>query len=338
MLSGNGRHRRPRQAPALVVAAGVTGSAIAIPLLGAGSASAADGAVWDRIAECESAGVWSANTGNGFYGGLQFSQETWDKYGGSQYAARPDLASRSQQIAVAEKVRAAEGDQAWLSCTALAGVNAGSGNTPGTGTAPGKGGTVTIPAKPKTPAAPPPSAGTTTPAPESTATTPAPGQTSTDPAAGIGRHRGQPATEPGASAPKPADTAKPADPAAPAKPADPATPAKPADPAAPGATTEPGSPAADRAAEGERASRGETPARPGTTDPNKADVTGNAGAKEVSPGNYTVQPGDNLWAIAEEKKVQGGWPALYEANKKVVGTDPDLIHPGQNLDLAPAQS
>ncbi|NEB65776.1 transglycosylase, partial [Streptomyces fulvissimus] len=54
MLSGNGRHRRPRQAPAFVVAAGVTGSAIAIPLLGAGTASAADTATWDRLAECES--------------------------------------------------------------------------------------------------------------------------------------------------------------------------------------------------------------------------------------------------------------------------------------------
>ncbi|WP_309032971.1 transglycosylase family protein, partial [Streptomyces alfalfae] len=73
MLSGNGRHRRPRQAPALVVAAGVTGSAIAIPLLGATGAHAADGAAWDRVAECETGGAWSQNTGNGYYGGLQLS-------------------------------------------------------------------------------------------------------------------------------------------------------------------------------------------------------------------------------------------------------------------------
>ena len=63
MLSGNGRHRRPRQAPALLVAAGVTGSAIAIPLLGATGASAASGTTWDKVAECESGGSWSADTG-----------------------------------------------------------------------------------------------------------------------------------------------------------------------------------------------------------------------------------------------------------------------------------
>ena len=86
MRSGNGRHRRPRQAPAIVVAAGVTGSAIAIPLLGAAGAHAADASIWDRVAECESGGMWSADLGNGFYGGLQFSQETWQDFGGTAYA------------------------------------------------------------------------------------------------------------------------------------------------------------------------------------------------------------------------------------------------------------
>jgi hypothetical protein len=122
MLSGNGRHRRPRQAPALIVAAGVTGSAIAIPLLGAGSASAADANTWDRVAECESGGAWSADFGNGYYGGLQFSQETWAAYGGTAYAPSADLASRSQQIAVAEKVLAAQGPGAWPACGPLAGL------------------------------------------------------------------------------------------------------------------------------------------------------------------------------------------------------------------------
>src|SRR4051794_20203192 len=95
MLSGNGRHRRPRQAPALLVAAGVTGSAIAIPLLGASAANAADGTTWDKVAECESGGSWSADTGNGYYGGLQMPQDYWDKYGGLDYASSPDQASRS---------------------------------------------------------------------------------------------------------------------------------------------------------------------------------------------------------------------------------------------------
>ena len=69
---------------------------------------------WDRIAECESGGNWAANTGNGYYGGLQFSLSTWAAYGGS---GRPDQNSREAQIAVAEKVRAAEGGYgAWPVC------------------------------------------------------------------------------------------------------------------------------------------------------------------------------------------------------------------------------
>ncbi|MFE1960121.1 transglycosylase family protein [Streptomyces sp. NPDC059479] len=136
MRSANGRHRRPRQAPALIVAAGVTGSAIAIPLFAASGASAADASTWDRVSECESGGMWSADLGNGYYGGLQLSQETWDAFGGGAYAARPDLASRSQQIAVAEKILEAQGSKVWSSCasvsgltgTLLSGVGLGSGS------------------------------------------------------------------------------------------------------------------------------------------------------------------------------------------------------------------
>jgi uncharacterized protein YabE (DUF348 family) len=68
-----------------------------------------DTSVWDRIAECESGGNWSANTGNGYYGGLQFSHQTWVAYGGDAYASNAHLASKAQQIAIAEKVRAARG-------------------------------------------------------------------------------------------------------------------------------------------------------------------------------------------------------------------------------------
>ncbi len=77
---------------------------------------ASGGSAWDRIAQCESGGNWAANTGNGYYGGLQFSLGTWQSYGGS---GRPDQNSREQQIAIAEKVRAAEGGYgAWPSCGA----------------------------------------------------------------------------------------------------------------------------------------------------------------------------------------------------------------------------
>ncbi|NEC84148.1 transglycosylase family protein, partial [Streptomyces sp. SID7958] len=139
MLSGNGRHRRPRQAPAFVVAAGVTGSAIALPLLAAGSASAADGKTWDRIAECETGGSWSENSGNGYYGGLQMSQEKWEQYGGLEYAASADLASRRQQIEIADKALAAEGVGDWATCGLIAGLQpdkqdgAAGQDDPGTG-------------------------------------------------------------------------------------------------------------------------------------------------------------------------------------------------------------
>jgi resuscitation-promoting factor RpfA len=83
-----------------------------------GNAAAADSHNWDGVAQCESSGNWSINTGNGYYGGLQFSQSTWDAYGGGQYASRADLASKSAQIAVAENVLAGQGVGAWPVCGA----------------------------------------------------------------------------------------------------------------------------------------------------------------------------------------------------------------------------
>ena len=76
------------------------------------------GVNWSAIAACESGGNWSTNTGNGFYGGLQFSQGTWDAYGGGQYAPTAAGASESQQIAVAQRVLAGQGIGAWPVCGA----------------------------------------------------------------------------------------------------------------------------------------------------------------------------------------------------------------------------
>ncbi|MGH3937545.1 MAG: transglycosylase family protein [Pseudonocardiaceae bacterium] len=82
------------------------------------------GSVWDRLAQCESGGNWAINTGNGYYGGLQFNKGTWDAYGGDQYAAYPHQASREEQIATAEKVRADRGGySAWPSCSAKLGLS-----------------------------------------------------------------------------------------------------------------------------------------------------------------------------------------------------------------------
>ena len=80
------------------------------------------GGVWDSIAQCESTGNWSINTGNGYYGGLQFSPSTWTAFGGGQYAATANLATREQQIAIAEKVQASQGWGAWPACTAKLGL------------------------------------------------------------------------------------------------------------------------------------------------------------------------------------------------------------------------
>jgi Transglycosylase-like domain len=71
---------------------------------------------WDAIAQCESSGNWAINTGNGFYGGLQFAQSTWDAYGGTAYAPSASQASASQQIAVANRVLAGQGIGAWPVC------------------------------------------------------------------------------------------------------------------------------------------------------------------------------------------------------------------------------
>jgi hypothetical protein len=79
-------------------------------------------AVWDQLARCESGGNWAINTGNGYYGGLQFSLSTWQAYGGGAYAPRPDLATREEQIAVAERLRAARGYSPWPACSRKLGL------------------------------------------------------------------------------------------------------------------------------------------------------------------------------------------------------------------------
>ncbi|MFG3540433.1 transglycosylase family protein [Streptomyces clavifer] len=84
------------------------------------------GTDWDRIAACESNGRWNINTGNGYHGGLQFAPSTWQAYGGGQYAPRADLATRSQQIAVGERVARSQGLSAWPTCGRL-GANGTSG-------------------------------------------------------------------------------------------------------------------------------------------------------------------------------------------------------------------
>jgi len=101
--------------------------ALGTTLLVTSPAGAATDATWDAVADCESGGDWGINTGNGYHGGLQFSDATWDGHGGEAYAPRADLATREQQIAVAERTLANQGWGAWPTCSKRAGAT-GSGN------------------------------------------------------------------------------------------------------------------------------------------------------------------------------------------------------------------
>lgn len=210
----------------------LTGAALLAPLgllAATGNAAAADSGVWDRIAQCESGGNWHINTGNGYYGGLQFSAGTWRAYGGSAYAATADQASRSAQIAVATKVQHAQGWGAWPVCS----VKAGAGGS-----------------------APAASSGTVT---EKSTTKKSTKSTS-------------------------------------------------------GSTTK-------------KSTKKATPSKPANT---PARGTNNA-SRGTSRGDYTVRSGDTLSGIAAEHGTT--WRKIYAANKSVIGADPDLIVPGQQLDL-----
>jgi resuscitation-promoting factor RpfB len=82
-----------------------------------------NGGTWDSLAKCEAGGNWAINTGNGFYGGVQFDQNTWERNGGLRYAARADLATREEQIAIAEVTRARQGWGAWPVCSGRIGAS-----------------------------------------------------------------------------------------------------------------------------------------------------------------------------------------------------------------------
>ncbi|WP_043685868.1 LysM peptidoglycan-binding domain-containing protein [Streptomyces xylophagus] len=311
MLSGNGRHRRPRQAPALLVAAGVTGSAIAIPLLGAAAANAADGTTWDKVAQCESGGSWSENSGNGYYGGLQLTQDDWAKYGGLDYAPSADLASRSQQIAVAEKILDDRGTSPWMTCALLSGLTTTSGST-GVDT------------------------GVASDSPSSDATDSA---GSSDPTASSGlsdsgttdstsSDTSDSSTGDPSSSPSPTATENSTDSTKSDKSTSPS--------ASDGSVT--ASPKLDESDNSEQAvgkwSLVDTGALDGGVSEQSVGKHRGAGAEEsVAAQSYTVRAGDSLASIADSLGYDGGWRALYAENKKVIGADPTQIAAGQTLDV-----
>ncbi|WP_240139181.1 transglycosylase family protein [Streptomyces sp. MUM 178J] len=141
-MAARGSHRRsvtPRRIGVLSAALTASSMGMTLPFLGAGAAAAAPVEIWDKVAACESGGNWSINTGNGYYGGLQFSQHTWEAFGGARYAARADLATKAQQIAVAESVLDRQGPGAWPTCSVRANLTRGSARPAGRVEAPASG-------------------------------------------------------------------------------------------------------------------------------------------------------------------------------------------------------
>ncbi|MBD5830847.1 transglycosylase family protein [Janibacter melonis] len=116
------RRMRLRAGVAVLAATGAVVGGI-----GLASSAGAAGTVWDRVAACESGQNWSINTGNGYYGGLQFSAQTWSGFGGGRYAAYAHQATRSQQIEIAQKVLRVQGPGAWPVCSRRAGLTKANG-------------------------------------------------------------------------------------------------------------------------------------------------------------------------------------------------------------------
>ena len=214
----SGRHRKPTTSNISVAKIAFTGAVLGgggIAL--AGQAAAATDSEWDQVARCESGGNWGINTGNGYYGGVQFTSGTWASHGGGQYAPSAQLATREQQIAVAERVLATQGRGAWPVCGGpLSAPTQRNVPVPAGIDAPGING-APAPDAPRPADAPPPPAPPPSPAVQLAAF-------------------GQPAPAPDAPPPPPADpapSAPPADAVPPAPPADAVPPAPPADAAPP---------------------------------------------------------------------------------------------------------
>lgn len=324
MLSGTGRHRRPRQAPALLVAAGVTGSAIAIPFLGATGASAASGTTWDQVAECESGGSWSADTGNGRYGGLQMTQENWENYGGLDYATSPDQASRSQQIAVAEKILADQGVGVWSTCGLLHNLGGDSGAADvDTGVADdssNSGDSSSSTESTKSAESPE--------APDSSRSTDSSNSSETSEIAesspdvtegsikdGVDSNDSKSSGESVESGDSGGDVSQGSD----------------------SSSTDDAGSGRHRGASADESAddNSRTESSSSSSSGRHASRSGEAAHETVDAvhASYTVREGDSLTSIADSLALQGGWRELYAENEGTVGTDPDLILPGQTLEV-----
>jgi hypothetical protein len=327
----------------------VTGSAIAIPLLAASGASAADGTVWDKVAQCETGGSWSADKGGGEYGGLSLSQQDWEAYGGLDYAARPDLASRNQQIAVAQKVLAADGVGAWGTCGLTSGLTKDNGALDvDTGLADGSSGSSSSGLSDLTkglsgssgPSSSPDPSGSSDASGDGPSASTGSSDSSADPS-------GSPSGSPSSSSPSSSAAADDSIGSGAGKGSADAGGGRAAD-GSPTVTPE----ADDSDKSGQevgswslvdtgslgsgrhRGSTAEESTTKGVTDlsTNGVATVATAGGGRHAAATYVVREGDSLVSIADSLGLDGGWRALYAENKDLIGGDPSDITPGQTLD------
>jgi hypothetical protein len=291
----------------------VTGSAIAIPLLGASGASAADGTTWDRVADCETGGAWSQNSGNGYFGGLQLSQEDWENHGGLDYAPSADLASRSQQIAVAERILADQGVGTWRTCGLLSGLEqdkeSGSSDSSDSSGSDSSGLLDSLGSSPSSSDSPSPDAPSTS-KDEPTKSDKSSDSDSTSDSTSQDKEPGSsPSATPESDKP---DNSQQDDGSS--------------------ALTETGTDTGSGRHRGPSADEDAPAADEGTAEfPGRHASRGDEASRGATDGSYTVRPGDSLWSIADSLDLSGGWHSLYTGNKGAVGTDPNLIRPGQTL-------
>jgi len=293
MTRYHGRHRAPTTTGRTAAKLAVTGLVVGAPLTAlAAPASAATTGQWDAVAQCESGGNYAINTGNGFYGGLQFTLSTWAAYGGT---GAPQNASKSAQIAVAERVLAGQGKGAWPVC----GTGLGAANpTPVQAqnrSAPAAPSTRTVPSAPAaTPTRTVPSAPAATPT-RTVPTTPAATPTRTAP------------TTPAATPTRTVPSAPPSVRSAPRVVA----------PTVVGQSTR------DTDGAGDADADDSTAAAPRATTPSR----GSAAAR-----SYVVRSGDTLAKIAAAHQVRGGYQAIFALNRGTI-TNVNLIYPGETLTL-----
>jgi hypothetical protein len=286
------------------------------------------------VAQCETGGSWSENSGNGFYGGLKFTQENWEKYGGLDYAMSPDQASRSQQIAVAEKVLADQGVGVWSTCGLLHGLgddstpdkvdtgvadessgSSNSGDSSDSSSSDGSGDSSDNSDSSS-------SSGSSSDSSSSSPSGDTEGSTeshtdSTDSGKADSQGAGSSSTEDaeGGNQTDKSDN-----------------------------STQNGNSSVDADSESStgrhRGGSADESAADARTDSESPDGSsgrhasrGGDAAREAVDGSYVVRVGDNLTAIADSLGLDGGWRVLYAENESTVGTDPDLILPGQTLEV-----